>query len=188
MKFSMQWVLLSGAMLVLLGGSYFLVIKQANQKRASLEMDMESKQRALADLDRSTAGINDVSTKIAELQQAVTFFESKLPPRKEIDKVLEEVWHRAEANSLQTKTIKTPQDKRTSSYGEQEMELSLSGDFNGFYAFLLELEKIPRLTRVKKMSLTKINDRDGEMQADLTLSVYFEPEPSDAQSASANAR
>jgi hypothetical protein len=54
--------------------------------------------------------------------------------------------------------------------------LSLSGDFNGYYAFLLQLEKLPRITRVTQMKLEKINDRDGEMQAQLTLSIFFEPD------------
>ena len=51
--------------------------------------------------------LNDVNHKIAELQQAIQFFESKLPQEKEMDTILKEVWQIAEANSLQTKTIKT---------------------------------------------------------------------------------
>ncbi|HZL37353.1 MAG TPA: type 4a pilus biogenesis protein PilO [Tepidisphaeraceae bacterium] len=177
MKLTMPGLLLGGAILALLGGSYFMVIKQANMKRQALLQDTRTKEEALANLERSTMGINDVNKKIADLQQAVTFFESKLPPAKETEKVLEEVWHIAEANSLTTKTIKTPAEKRTASYGEQEMELSLSGDFKGFYQFMLQLEKLPRLTRIKKMVLSKINDHEGAMQAELTLSVYFEPDP-----------
>ena len=50
------------------------------------------------------------------------------------------------------------------------------GDFNGFYAFLLQLEKLPRITRVSQMKLEKISERDGEMTAQLTLSIFFEPE------------
>ena len=61
-------------------------------------------------------------------------------------------------------------------YSEQPIEMSLSGDFNGFYEFLLQLEKLRRLTRVTQMDLTKITDRDGEMQAQMTLSIFFEPE------------
>lgn len=180
MKLSMPGLLLGAAILALLGGSYFLVIKQANQKRATLLADTRSKEESLANLERSTIGINDVNKKIAELQQAVTFFESKLPPAKDIAKVLEEVSMKAKANSLETRTIRTPADKRTANYGEQEMELGLSGDFKGFYQFMLELEKLPRLTRVKKMNLSKINDHEGAMQADLTLSVYFEPDSDDS--------
>ena len=98
------------------------------------------KQQALADLERSTAGINDLNRKLGEVQKAVAFFESKLPQAKEIDKILKEVWQMAEANSLQTKTIKTMNSQHAANYSEQPIEISLSGDFNGFYAFLLQLE------------------------------------------------
>jgi len=54
--------------------------------------------------------------------------------------------------------------------------MNLSGDFNGYYSFLLQLEKLPRITRVTQMNLQKISDRDGEMQAQMTLSIFFEPD------------
>ncbi len=54
--------------------------------------------------------------------------------------------------------------------------MSLQGNFNGFYSFLLQLEKLQRITRVTQMDLQKINDRDGEMTAALTLSIFFEPD------------
>lgn len=183
MKFGLQGIVLAAAMIGLLVASYFMFFAKANQRRAELERDILARQRELADLEQSTSGINDVNRKINDLQQAITFFESKLPPRKQVEDVLQEVWHLAEANSLTAKTIKTPKDKRAASYGEQEMEMSLSGNFKGYYTFLLQLEKLPRLTRVKKMNLSKINDRDGEMQAEMVLSIFFEPDDSATASA-----
>jgi type IV pilus assembly protein PilO len=82
----------------------------------------------------------------------------------------------AEANSLATKTVRTLKSERFAGYSEQPIQMSLSGNFNGFYLFLQQLEKLPRITRVTNMTLTKINDRDGEMQASMTLSIYFEPD------------
>jgi type IV pilus assembly protein PilO len=188
MKFGLQGIVLVLALIGILAASYFMFFAKANERRAELERDIALKQRELGDLEKSTAGINDVNHKIADLQQAITFFESKLPPRKQVEDVLQEVWHLAEANSLTAKTIKTPKDKRTASYGEQDMEMSLSGNFTGFYTFLLQVEKLPRLTRIKKMNLTKINDRDGDMQAEMILSIYFEPEdPANAGTATAAA-
>jgi hypothetical protein len=58
--------------------------------------------------------------------------------------------------------------------------MSLSGDFNGFYAFLLQLEKLARITRVTQMQLQKIDEHDGQMQAQMTLSIYFEPDNGNA--------
>jgi hypothetical protein len=58
--------------------------------------------------------------------------------------------------------------------------MNLAGDFKGFYAFLLQLEKLPRITRVSQMKLEKIDDREGEMTAQMTLSIFFEPEAASA--------
>ena len=52
-----------------------------------------------------------------------------------MDKVLEDIWRMAQANSLQTKTVKTPAIQHDGGYAEQTMELSLTGDFGGFYQF-----------------------------------------------------
>jgi type IV pilus assembly protein PilO len=175
MKFGIQGVMFVIAIMALLAGGFVLCNKE-NQLKMELSADTDKKQRVLNDLDRSMAGVSDANRKIAELQQAVNFFESKLPQAKEVDSVLKEVWQRAESNSLQIKTIKTPKAKRGAKYSEQEMNMSLSGNFNGFYTFLLQLEKLPRLTRVQKMGLTKINERDGDMQAEMTLTIYFEPD------------
>jgi Tfp pilus assembly protein PilO len=84
----------------------------------------------------------------------------------------------AEANSLQTKQVRTMKSERFTSYSEQPIQMSLAGNFNGFYAFLLQLEKLPRITRITNMTLQKINERDGEMQASMTLSIFFESESS----------
>jgi len=70
--------------------------------------------------------------------------------------------------------------QRGSNFSEQPIQLSLSGDFNGYYSFLLQLEKLPRLTRITEMKLEKISERDGEMTAQMTLNIFFEPDTSAA--------
>ena len=86
----------------------------------------------------------------------------------------------AEANNLEQRTIKTLRSQRANNFNEQPIEMSLAGDFEGFYVYLQQLEKLPRLTRVTKMDLTKMNDRDGAMEAKLTLSIFFEPDTASA--------
>lgn len=176
MRFGIRELIFVVAMLGLLGSSYFLVFQKANTKRAALRADIESKQRALANLRQATAGIDDLNQKIDELQKAIAFFESKLPQEKEVDKILKEVWQMAEANSLQTRTVKTLKAERSAGYSEQPIQMSLSGDFSGFYSFLIQLEKLPRITRITHMDLKKIDETDGAMTANLTMSIFFEPD------------
>jgi type IV pilus assembly protein PilO len=182
MKFGIRELILVSAMVALLICSYFFVFAKSDSKRESMKTEISSKRQALANLKQATSGIDDLGKKIEELQQAIGFFEKKLPQEREVDKILKEVWQMAEANSLQTKTVKTLKSDRGPNYSEQPIMMNLAGDFNGFYAFLLQLEKLPRITRVSQMKLEKIDERDGEMTAQLTLSIFFEP---DASSASA---
>ena len=176
MKFGIREIVFVVVMLGLLLSTNYFVFSKANAKKQDLLTEIRSRQSALSNLQQATAGIDDLNHKIDDLQKAITFFESKLPQEREVDKILKEVWQMAEANSLQTKTIKTLKTDRGPNYSEQPIEMSLAGDFNGFYSFLLQLEKLPRITRVTSMNLEKINDRDGEMQAQMTLSIFFEPD------------
>ncbi len=176
MKLGLRETIFFALMLGLLGCSWHFVFNKANQRRGALLADINAKESTLANLRSSTAGIADLSRKIADLQKAIAFFESKLPQEKEIDKILQEIWQMAEANSLQVKTVKTLRAEHAAGYNEQPIQMSLSGDFNGFYSFLLQLEKLPRITRIHQMTLKKIADHEGEMQAQLTLSIFFEPE------------
>jgi len=99
---------------------------------ARLMVEIEVKNRQLTSLAQVTSGIDDFDRKIAELQQAITFFESKLPQEKEVDTILKEVWQMAERNQLQTKTVRTLKSEKNNGYSEQPIEMSLAGDFKGF--------------------------------------------------------
>ncbi len=178
MKFGIRELILVSAMIGLLVCSYFFVFAKSNAKRRELSDEISAKRTALANLKQATVGVDDLNRKIEELQRAISFFESKLPQEREVDKILKEVWQMAEANSLQTKTVKTLKSERGPNYSEQPIQMHLAGDFNGFYEFLLQLEKLPRITRVSQMKLEKIDERDGEMSAQLTLSIFFEPDAS----------
>ncbi len=177
MKFGIREIIFVMLMLGVLGSANFFVFKKSSADRSAKQSEITQKQQHLSTLQEATAGIPDLKKKTEELQQAINFFESKLPQEKEIDSVLKEVWQMAEANNLTTRTIKTLKSRRSTSYSEQPIEMSLSGDFkDSFYAFLLQLEQLPRLTRVSRMDLKKISDRNGQMEAQVTISIFFEPE------------
>lgn len=176
MKLGAKELLFVCVMIGLLVCDYF-VLSRVNAKRAALETETANRQKALVDLRQSTAGIDDVSRKIDDLEKAIAFFDSKLPPQRDVATVLDEVTNLTNANGLQTKTFKALTSEKSANCYEQPLQIGLQGDFKGFYNFLLQLEKLPRLTRLTQMTLTKINDQDGAMQAQLTMSIFFEPDP-----------
>ena len=78
MKFGIRELLFVSVMLGLLGCTWFFVFKKANARRAELQADVAVKHEALSNLRQSTAGIDNLNSKIAELQQAITFFAARL--------------------------------------------------------------------------------------------------------------
>jgi type IV pilus assembly protein PilO len=183
MKFGIREIIFVGLMVALLAGTYIFVFSKTNAKRQALRDDIAAKQRMLADLHAATAGIEDMNAKIDELSHAIDFFEKKLPKEKDVGDMLPQFWDMAKTNSLQSKTVTPDKPDIGPSYCELPIQMSLSGDFNGFYSFLLQLEKLPRITRITNLNLQKINDHDGEATAQLTLSIFFEPDQGNVASA-----
>ena len=185
MKLGIREILFFIVMLGVLASSYFFIFSKANARRTALQADTLAKQRALADLHTATAGIKDINNKIDELEAAIKVFDSKLPQQREMDTILQQVTQLSQSAGLLTKTVRPTKSVTAANYSEEPIELSLSGNFAGFYQFLLNLERLPRLTRVTQMKLERMNDQDAQMTAELTLSIYFAP---DVSSASASAQ
>jgi Tfp pilus assembly protein PilO len=152
-----------------------LIVRPAEQRREALQRDIDQKQASLAGFDRTAGSLLQISLKVDELRPAVALFDARFTAVREMDKILAEISRLAEANSLQTRTIRTPAERQSDHYREQEMELTLTGNFGGFYQFLLDLEATQHVTRIKKINLTKAAAGDGQMQVNLLLSFYFQP-------------
>ena len=117
----------------------------------------------------------NLQKQIEDLQKAIDFFEGKLPREKEVYNLLREVSKAAEGANLEIRQFEPMMTVRGSHYNEQPVRIVLAGEFEGFYAYMLELEKLARITRVTDMKLKKMQERNGAMEAEMTLSIFFEP-------------
>ncbi|MBN1506099.1 MAG: type 4a pilus biogenesis protein PilO [Sedimentisphaerales bacterium] len=153
---------------------YQYMIKPANQHLAEAKQRVDGKRAKLAEFEEATAKADDLNKQLAQLEEAIRFFESKLPPTSEVHKVLEQVTVVAQKQGLKPKTIRTLVPKDNSGYVEQPLEMKWVGDFNSFYSFLLEIEKLPRIMKLRQLNLQKQNDNEGQVGADFILSVFFQ--------------
>jgi type IV pilus assembly protein PilO len=151
---------------------YQYMIKPANQHLAQAKQRVEGKRAKLAEFEDATAKAEDLNKQLEQLQEAIRFFESKLPPTSEVHKVLEQVTVVAQKKGLKPKTIRTLQPKDNNGYVEQPLEMKWAGDFNSFYTFLLEIEKLPRIMKLRQLSLNK--ESGGSVSAELILSIFFQ--------------
>jgi type IV pilus assembly protein PilO len=154
--------------------AYQYMIKPANKYLAKQRERVRAKSAKLDEFEKTTAEAEDLSKQLVELEEAIEFFESKLPPTSEIHKVLEQVTVIAQKQGLKPKTIRTLKQKNNSGYVEQPLKMELEGNFNSFYSFLLELEKLPRIMKIRELKLDKRTKDEGLIVADFVVSIFFQ--------------
>jgi type IV pilus assembly protein PilO len=153
---------------------YRYMIKPANANLAEAKQRVDAKRGQLAKLQEVSSAAESQSKQLEQLQDAMEFFESKLPPKSQIHEVLEQVTVIAQHQGLKPKTIRTLDKKDNSGYIEQPLKMTLEGNFGSFYCFLLELEKLPRIMKIRELSLEKHKGSEGAISADFIVSIFFQ--------------
>jgi len=184
--------------IVLLGvpvASFFYLFKPRNDEIRQADAEIQAKQTKLDRLAAEASKIEDMQLAIEQGRQRIQLIEAKLPNEQGVDGILEQVWQIAKRNKLVVKSVKSQPPVPTARYMELPLKVIMEGEFDGFYQFLLELETLPRITRMHQVKLTRITGKNaagdeyapGWMKADFTLSIYFEPQNSGSTSPIAQA-
>ena len=154
--------------------AYFFVFQPRNEQIASARAEIALKQQKLAQLEAATMKIQDLGQEIDKLSTAITVFEEKLPAERETEVILKQVWELATRHQLVPRSVRTDKVIPGPLYSTLPIQMSILGNFDGFYSFLLDLEKLQRLTQIPKLDLQKIQTEEGHMKADIVLHIFFE--------------
>jgi type IV pilus assembly protein PilO len=149
------------------------MIKPANEYLNEQKKLISEKQKKLAELEHATKIAKDLDKKLKEIEHAIEVFESKLPHTSEVHTVLENVTRIAQKHGLEAELVKALKQVENNGYIEQPLEMHLAGNFKSFYGFLLELERLDRITKIRELKLKKINKREGYTGVSFALSIFF---------------
>ena len=59
-------------------------------------------------------------------------------------------------------------------YIEQPLKMELYGNFDAYYSFLLDLEQMPRITKIRELVLKKDKEHEGMTTAEFVVSIFFQ--------------
>ncbi|NQV35339.1 MAG: type 4a pilus biogenesis protein PilO [Phycisphaeraceae bacterium] len=150
------------------------VISPAQQSLGESQDRLKLNRMKLSEFEKTTNTALDLTRQLEQLRDAITFFEQKLPPTSEIYSVLEQITLIAQKQGLKPKIIRTLGQKQNSGYVEQPLEMKFEGSFTAFYSFLLEIEKMPRIMKVRKLDVNKTRQLEGRISADCIVSIFFQ--------------
>ena len=183
MKLGLREILFILLLLALPVAAYQFVFQPRNDQISRVREQIDQKRQKLEQLQEATRRIDDLGQEIDRLSEAVTLFEQKLPAEREVEVVLKEVWELATAHTLVPKSIRTDDPVDMHMYAELPLKMEIIGDFDGFYSFMLAMERLRRITRLPRLKVESI-DRgyEGKIKAEMVLSIFYEAKDSGSTS------
>jgi type IV pilus assembly protein PilO len=183
MRFGFRELVFILLLLAVPAAAYFFVFSPRNVQIAQMRDEIRIKRAKLEQLSQATASMKDLGAEIDRLTQAVKVFEQKLPAQREVEVLLNQATELAGKQRLGVKSLRTDKAVAAAQYSEQPIKMVIVGDFDGFYSFLLDLERLKRITRMNQMQLKRIQNDEGQMQAEITLSIFFDPSGDNSKNA-----
>lgn len=184
MRFGLRELVFLLVLLALPAASYFALFKKQNADHQQARAEIQTKRAKLNDLDKATAQFINLDEEIVRLKSAIQLIEQKLPSDRETYVVVNRVADLARSHDLKVEEIKPDKVVAAGPYAsELPIQLEIRGSFEGFYRFMLEVERMPRITQMPLMQLKrsdKKTDPEGTMVATITLSIFFESESATA--------
>lgn len=189
MRFGLRELIFLVVLLAVPVASFMFVFKPRNEEIRQAQKEVEIKTAKLDQLREVTGRIDDLGAAIQEWNEAVRMIEAKLPSEQGIESILEQVWDHAQKNRLEILGTHAEAAVPAATYMELPLKIQIFGDFDGFYQFLLDLEQIPRITRVHQLKIVRAgagrlrtmrgpnrNQKmpEGSMEAEFILSIYYE--------------
>lgn len=176
MKFGIREFVLLLILVAVPLASWQFVFRPQNSVIAQAKAEISHKREMLAKLQQATAQAADLEQANRDIAQSIQAIEARLPTNKEIAEVLRQVSDLAETAGLDAPIMEAKKPVKAAMYMEQPLDMNLKGDFHGFYDFLLALEKLPRITKIPDFVIKRSDSTDGYMEAQFTLSIYFQEE------------
>ncbi|MEM9416087.1 MAG: type 4a pilus biogenesis protein PilO [Planctomycetota bacterium] len=176
MRFGIREILFVLVLLAMPAAAYFFVFQPKNALQMQARSEIQVKQAKLQSLDNAMAQHTDLDSEIDRLRSTIELIEQKLPHGREEYQVVKNISDLALSHNLVVRSIKPDKVVAAAQYMELPVRLEIEGDFDGFYAFLLEVERLPRITQMPMMTLNKLEsaEEEGMMEATITLSIFFE--------------
>jgi len=175
MRFGPREIVFLVVLLAVPMASFWFVFRPQNEEIMQARSEIQHKEEMLHKLTQVTSKAKDLEAMNDEIGGAISIIESRLPSAKEVDVVLTQVAELAKGHHLALVKVKSDKPVSSAGYMEQPLSMVITGGFEGFYSFLLDVERLNRITRMPSLHIERSHDEDGAMKAEFTLSIYFEP-------------
>lgn len=167
-----QWTL--GAVMAFLSLAFYCFgYRPAIARLETLELQNQSKQRDVDQTQNKARTLPILMREVQELEKRVGHYDRQFPKQPQIGEFIRDMTAISQQLSLKNWNYKPAAPKRSEGFFELPILMSFQGDFMNVASFLRQVEKLERLTRVKRLTLKNRDPRTGTVDVEMAMSIYF---------------
>lgn len=177
MKFGPRDIMFLLVLLAFPIASWWTLFRPQNTEIAQALQEIDFKKQTLAKVAQATARTKDLEQENENFRAGIALMQERLPTGKEVESVLGDVATIARGHGLELPKFVTEKPLENAGFGEQPLEIRLTGPWESFYLFLQDVEKLERITKVSSLEVKRSPREPGKIEAVMKLNIYFSAQP-----------
>jgi len=155
---------------VLLGGYYFLIAEQLDErsklvdKENSLKAEFESKALQAANIDT-------YQQQLDEMQKSFVTMLKQLPGKTEIPSILQDISQAAQVDGLKQDLFRPGNEATKDFYAEKPIDLQLDGGYHDLGKFVSDVAALPRIVTLHNIVIKPASGSTGGGTDNLTMTL-----------------
>jgi Tfp pilus assembly protein PilO len=171
----LQWWLFA-SLVIFAFGFYLLIYRPAETRAESLRVQVDRQRQELELARERSKDLPKIAAENEEL--TLRLAQSKRVPRQsEWAEFVRDLTRLSNQTSLRKFSYKYGMANKIGDFAQFPVELDFEGDALDVYAFLKQIEDLPRLTRLRRVKLANDIQRPGYVHVQMGLNTYFSTEP-----------
>lgn len=170
-KRDLKWFGIAGAVLAVLLAVLWL---PGALERRALDHRIDQAKQTLAGELADVQLLGPLSDQVIRLHTAVDEAPHHVPPRDELDQLLRQLTEAMEAFDLQQQEIVTDRTQRHADHNVSTVRMRFEGGFPATYGVLQQIDAIPRLVRVDRVTFEPASPEvGGPLRVDIQLNAFY---------------
>ncbi len=170
-----QWAM---GIIVLVGAAafYLLAYRPAAQRLAAANLDIDTKQRALAQSREKARDLPILDREVKDLQKQVHARGKLFPRQPDLGPFIRDLTGISRQLALRDWKYEHGLPKRGKAYYELPIDMKFESDFVSLASFLKHVEGFERMTRVQRLTVKSKDTVRGDVTVQMAMNIYFAEE------------
>jgi Tfp pilus assembly protein PilO len=168
----LQWGLSVGmslAVMIFIFAGY----RPAKSRLDDLHLQIQSKGRELDQNQNKALNLPLLALEVQELDTRVRDYDRQFPKQANVGEFVREVTQVSQQLTLRDWKYQVLPPRRGDAYFELPITMNFQGEFLNVAAFLGEVERLQRLTRVRRLAIKSKNTPTGMVEVEISLNIYY---------------